>query len=364
MRLTRSPALRALVGIGISVVALVIAVRGVDLARTADVLRSASPGWIALMLGFSVLDISLRGARWQRLIAPIQRIAYPRMLGYLLIGYLANNVLPARLGELVRSHYLGDREGISRTTALGTVVVERVIDTTAVVLIAAAAILLLQVKGVAPNVVLVGLAVSALLVAGLAVGIVAHRLPYADRLIEQVERWPTIVSLGSRLRGGLAVATQPRTVAAAVVLTLLAWSMSLLAFAAAGQAVGVQLTIGEAALLSAGVALFTAIPSAPGYLGTFEFAAVGLAQTFGIEAGPAFALALLAHAGILLVTSVGGAVALLRLGWTGGAIDPTVDAAGTSDAAAPPEPAAPLESRAVAEAGVSRPRSSGGPASG
>ena len=50
------------------------------------------------------------------------------MLGYLLVGYLANNILPARLGELVRSHYLGDREGISRASALGTVVVERVVD--------------------------------------------------------------------------------------------------------------------------------------------------------------------------------------------------------------------------------------------
>ena len=55
------------------------------------------------------------------------------MLGYLLVGYLANNILPARLGELVRSHYLGDREGISRASALGTVVVERVVDTAVVV---------------------------------------------------------------------------------------------------------------------------------------------------------------------------------------------------------------------------------------
>jgi glycosyltransferase 2 family protein len=344
VRLARSRGLRAAIGVVISVVALAIAVRGVDLGRTADVLRSASPGWIALMLGFSVLDISLRGARWQRLIAPIKRIAYRRMLGYMFVGYLANNVLPARLGELVRSHYLGDREGISRTTALGTVVVERVIDTTAVVLIAAAAVLLLHVKGVLASYVLVGLAVSAVLVTGLGVGIVAHRLPFADRVVERVERWPTVVSLGSRLRGGLAVAADPRTVAFAIVFTLLAWSMSVLAFAAAGQAIGVQLSMGEAAFLSAGVALATAIPSAPGYVGTFEFAAVGVAQTFGVAAGPAFALALLAHAGILIVTSGGGAIAVLRLGWA---------------------PTALLEAeRTGAGPAVTRPRSSGGPASG
>ena len=60
------------------------------------------------------------------------------MFAYLAVGYAANNVLPARLGELVRSHYLGDREGISRTTTLGTVVVERVVDTGMVVAIASA----------------------------------------------------------------------------------------------------------------------------------------------------------------------------------------------------------------------------------
>lgn len=356
MRLVRSPGLRALVGLVISVIALAIAIQGVDLARTAEVLRSAGPGWILLMLGFSVLDISLRGARWRGLIAPIRRIAYPRMLGYLLVGYLANNVLPARLGELVRSHYLGDREGISRTTALGTVVVERVIDTTAVVLIAAAAVLVLHVKGVVANSVLVGLAVSGVLVAGLAIGIVAHRLPFADRVIERIERWPTIVSLGSRLRGGLAVAADPRTVAAAIAFTLLAWSMSVLAFAAAGQAVGVQLSIGEAAFLSAGVALATAIPSAPGYLGTFELAAKSLGETFGLPGDAAFALALLVHAGILLVTSTGGAIAVLRLGWAPGAM--RTEPRPATDPALAAEPARP-----GAEAAVSRPRSNGGPAS-
>jgi uncharacterized protein (TIRG00374 family) len=359
VRLGGHPVVRAVVGIVISVVALVLAVRGVDLGRTADVLRTAAPGWIALMLAFSVGDLVLRGLRWQRLLAPIRVVPYPRMLGYMLVGYLANNVLPARLGELVRSHYLGDREGISRTTALGTVVVERVIDTTAVVLIAAAAILVLHVRGVVATVVLVGLAISAALVVGLALGIVAHRLPFADRVIERVERWPTVVDVGRRLQGGLAVAAQPRTVAVAVVLTVAAWSMSVLAFAAAGQAVGLVLTIGEAAFIAAGVALATAIPSAPGYLGTFELAAVGLAQTFGMPAGPAFALALLAHAGILVVTSAGGVVALVRLGWRGGSREADVQ-----EAAAPASAPTVAGTAAAQATAVSPPRSSGGPASG
>ena len=307
--------LRAVVGIAISVGALAFVLRSVDLARTAEVIRNAAPGWLALMAAFLVADVLFRAFRWQRLIEPIHPVRYSRMLAYLLVGYLANNVLPARLGELVRSHYLGDREGISRTATLGTVVVERVVDTAVVVLIAALAIFVLSVRGVVASAVLVGLAVAGVLVVGLGVALAAHRLPGADRVVARVDRWPRVRELGSKLRDGLAVAGRPKTIGSALLLSIAAWSMSVLAFAAAGQSVGIQLSIGQAALLAAGVALATAVPSGPGYLGTFELAAVKIAEAFGIESDSAFALALLAHAGILLVTSAGGVIALARLGW-------------------------------------------------
>jgi uncharacterized membrane protein YbhN (UPF0104 family) len=58
----------------------------------------------------------------------------------------------------------------------------------------------------------------------------------------------------------------------------------------------------------------TIVPAAPGYLGTFELTAVAIAQQFGVDADAAFAMALLVHAMILVVTSVGGAIAGVRLG--------------------------------------------------
>ncbi|HXG40830.1 MAG TPA: lysylphosphatidylglycerol synthase transmembrane domain-containing protein, partial [Candidatus Limnocylindrales bacterium] len=216
--MTRSPGtlVRAALGIAVSVVALAIALRGVDLARTAEVLRSAAPVWVATMLAFNVADVAFRGLRWQRLLAPIRHVPYPRMFGYLLIGYLANNVLPARLGELVRSHVLGEREGVSRTTTLGTVVVERVIDTTVVVAVATGAILVLSVRGLVADAVLVGLGFAALLVLGLATLLAAHRLPGVERAIRLAGRWPRVADLGAKLRGGLAVAGRPRTIGEAV----------------------------------------------------------------------------------------------------------------------------------------------------
>src|SRR5262249_45081094 len=122
------PALRGLIGAVISVAALFLVLRTVDLQQTADILRSADPRWIAVGWVLICTDLALRGLRWQRLVHPIKAVPYLHMLGYLMIGYLMNNILPARLGELVRSHYLGDREAISRVSALGTVVVERIVD--------------------------------------------------------------------------------------------------------------------------------------------------------------------------------------------------------------------------------------------
>ncbi len=330
MTFSRRAIARAVLGIGISIVAGWLVLRSVDLASAADVLRTASPGWIAVMAVTCLTDIASRGARWRILLAPIASIPYRRVLGYTYIGYLANNVLPARLGELVRSHSLGEKEGVARTTVLGTVVVERVVDTVMVVAIAAVSVLVLSIRGVMTSAVLLGLVFAALLVVGVGLGIAAHRLPGADRLAAYIERWPRLIALGRMLRDGLAVVAHPRTLLGAVAFSVVAWSASIGTFLAAGQAVGIELTVAQGALLASGVALATIVPSGPGYLGTFELTAVGICSLFGIAPDPAFAMALLVHVMILTVTSIGGVVAWLGLrGRTPASIDaatPTVDA--------------------------------------
>jgi uncharacterized protein (TIRG00374 family) len=312
---SRSGIARGLLGVGISLVTIFVIVRGVDLAEVGSILGTAQLGWVALMFACVALDLSIRSLRWKRLLAPIHPVPYLRTAGYLLVGYLANNVLPARLGELVRCHYLGDREGISRTTALGTVVVERVVDTAVVVTIASLAIVVLQVKGLVANAVLFGLAVTAIGIVVLAVLVVAHRLPGADRLVALAEGWPRVADIARKLHGGLAVAGRPRTLLETLGLSGLAWGATIVSFAAAGQAIGIELTTAQAALLASGVALASAVPAGPGNLGTFDLAGVVIASSFGLERERAVALVVLAHAAALVVTSIGGATSLLLLGW-------------------------------------------------
>ena len=305
------PLLRALLGLAVSAVAIALVVRQVDLAAAWEVLRGAAPPWVAATVACICLDVTVRAVRWRGLLAPIAVLPLPAVAASLLVGYLANNVLPARLGELVRSHHLGDRTGVSRASVLGTVVVERVVDTGVLVAIASAAVVVLSVRGIVASAVLLGLAATGLLVVGVALALVAHRLPFADRAIAALQRWPAVVRAAGRLRDGLAVAGRPRTMAGAIGWSIVAWAATIVAFAAAGQAIGVELTWGQAALLAAGVSLVTAIPAGPGYVGTFELAAVQIATAVGVPADPALALALLVHASILLVTSAGGVVAFL-----------------------------------------------------
>jgi uncharacterized protein (TIRG00374 family) len=302
------------VGLAISAVALYLVARSVDIGATWNALRTAQPGWLLLLGAFVVTDLLLRALRWRILLTPVGTVGYRDSLGALLVGYLANNVLPARLGEVVRSHEMGERSGLSKSTILGTIVVERVVDTLVVVVIAAVAIFVLSVRGVVASAVLVGMAVTALLVVGIVVGLAAHRLPGADRLSAFINRWPRVHGLLVRLRAGLAITRNVRVMGIALALTMGSWSCSVLGFAAAAQSVGIQPSMGQAALLAAGVNLATAVPAAPGYVGTFELAAVAIAASVNIGGEPALAFAVLVHAVSLLITSIGGVAALLAGG--------------------------------------------------
>lgn len=311
MTVSRGVILRTALGLAVSAAAIWILARSVDIPAAVRALSNASPVWVLVMVGTVVVDIAARAGRWRALLAPVASIAYRRVLGYTYLGYLANNVLPARLGELVRSHALGEGEGISRTTVLGTVVVERVVDTVIVVALAGLAVVILGVGGLMSTAVLAGMVFVGVLLVGLSGAIVLHRLPGAERFVGLAGRWPRLVDLAARLREGLAVAAHPRSLGVALALSAVAWSASIGTVLAAGQAVGIELSVVQAALLSSGVALVTIVPAAPGYAGTFELTAVEIARLFGIDPAAALAMALLVHAMILGVTSAGGVVAFI-----------------------------------------------------
>ena len=129
------------------------------------------------------------------------------------------------------------------------------------------------------------------------------------------DRFPQIRRLATRLREGLAVAVRPRTLVEAIALTVAAWTcLGRGAGWSAGRRSGSSCRSGRPASWPRASRLATAIPSGPGYLGTFELAAVTVGAAIGVSADDAFALALIVHAGILAVTTIGGGLSFLRVG--------------------------------------------------
>jgi hypothetical protein len=299
------------VGLGssISIASVLLVLRVVDVGEVVAVLSRATPAPILFAVAAIMVDVVLRAWRWRILVAPMAVVPLGRVTAYLLLGYLANNVLPARAGELVRSHYLGDREGPSRVSVLGTVLVERILDVVALILLSAGAWWL---TGAAPRLAgllaigLVGGAVALALLVGVIV------LPGRGGFVPWLtSRLPaSVTDMARRFRAGFMVVRGPRTLLASVVLTVLAWATTAAVFAAAASAIGFGLTPAQVLLIAAATNLATAIPSAPGYVGTFEFAVVATSRAVGLEAAPALAMGVLVHAAILLTTTLGGLAAM------------------------------------------------------
>jgi glycosyltransferase 2 family protein len=111
-----------------ALVFLYLAFRGVKLSDLWTSLKGANYWWISLLIPLNILQNWIRAERWSHLLAPIKSpISKRNLFSGIMIGYAINNVLP-RVGEIVRPYIVGRREGISISSTLGTVIVERILD--------------------------------------------------------------------------------------------------------------------------------------------------------------------------------------------------------------------------------------------
>lgn len=318
----------ALIGIGISAVALWIAVQNVDLATVTRRLSEADVRYLLLALIAASVQICLRTLRWQVLL-PVrpggERVEARRILPVLLIGYLGNVALPVRLGEVVRTFLLSRREGLDSVAVLGTVVLERILDVAALAAFALLVALSIGAPGwiVGAAVVAAGIGVIALLVA--TAGLPRAVMTMSDRLEPSASASATgsvsfrlrgaapLLRLTRRFSGGIGGSHSRRAIATAASLSLLAWPFDALLVWLVSSSINVDISPGAAALISAAAVLSTAVPSAPGYVGTYELAAASAAQAMGIASSAAFAVALLAHAFTILPAAIAGGVSLVLL---------------------------------------------------
>jgi uncharacterized membrane protein YbhN (UPF0104 family) len=304
--------LRSLIVLGIvsSCIAIALLVAAVDPARTLAVIQRAQPGPLVLAVGILAVQTIVRAARWRLLLGiggDGARLPFGLVLRALLIGYLGNAALPARIGEAARAGVVARASNRAFGAVLGSVLLERLID------LVALAVLVLVASMFAPVPVLV-IDVAAVVVAiGLGAGLV---LAVAGRRLGRaVSRNPVglrqrAVAFGRHLLAG---ALHPGRVVilAAGGLSLVGWLLDAALYLAAAAALGIALPAGTAVIIAASGALATALPAAPGYVGTYDLAAAAVGAALGLDPAKAVALAAVVHAMVLVPIALAGAAALV-----------------------------------------------------
>ena len=297
----------AVAGIVVSAIAVGLVVRGIDLTSTASALGSADPGWVGVAVALVVVQVCIRAARWRELLPRVHTSAPPiiRVVPVTFVGYLANTILPARAGEAVRAVLIARRERLPAPETIGSVISERLVDTLILGVIGAVAALVLGAPEwvVRTGLIAVALAVVASLVATM-VGRMGDR-HWHSRLPLPILR---LLEVGLRVARGSGAARSRRTMVVVVGLSVVSWGLDGAVYWSVARAVGLEIAPVGALIVSAVVALSTAIPSAPGYIGTFELAAVAALGVLGVAAAPALAVALLSHVAAIVPIAAGGIV--------------------------------------------------------
>jgi glycosyltransferase 2 family protein len=267
------------------------------------------------------LQIWVRGQRWWYLFPPGSNP--PPLTPAMMIGYMANNVLPLRAGEVVRIYVVARRWSATGAperihpfwTTLATLVVERVLDSLVVVLILAILVLRVSVPRFLEMAALIVLTID---LVGIAVLVALAAAPDACvRLVARlVGRWPglhrRLLNIFQTFVHGLDGVRTPSHAVPLVAWTVAVWLVPALAAWTMLLALDLHLPfIASWAVLSF-VGLGISIPSAPGYVGVFHAAAVLAVGLFGVSHSAAVGYALLFHASQIVPITLAGWLYLLR----------------------------------------------------
>ena len=306
-----------LAGILISALFFYLAVRTVDLSESLRVLSTIRPGWLIAATLVYLSAFPVRALRWRRILRDQNALSFGEVIVPLLVGYMANNVLPARAGELYRAHFLGRRAHMSRSGAMGSIVVERTFD--GMMLIGLILFVLLMFPqtqflggtALATSFVFVALAVSILFYR-----FAGHRVHLGiDKglgIMPQQLREPISHRFIAFLQGVRSVSTV-RGCLEMGVYTILVWILEIAAITLVVVSFGVILPLSGYLLVYALAALSTMLPSGPGYIGPLQYAFVLGLGVFAVSQETALAVSVAAQIALLgPITTIGLALLLIE----------------------------------------------------
>lgn len=337
--------IRTWLPIAIALGALTWLVLTVDWAKVQQALVQADPWGLLLAEVFMLLAMLTKAQRWGMLFYPRTGLRLRNLLSALFIGYMANAILPARLGEVVRGVLIGETEQVSKVQALSTIVVEKVLDLLTILLILAAIAPFVPLPGGLQG---AGLTVAVVTTLGLLALLLAaaflrdNLLRWGAGLQKRVELLQRInlVGLLDTSLAGAVVLRQGRLLPGIIGLSAVTWALSAAASWAVLLALHVNVPWQAALLVLVTTNLVAAVPSTPGYIGVFHAAVVAALLVYNADPSQAAAAAVVTHIVAFGTFIVGGLICLYlgqyRLG------DLRRRALGGEDHAARPPVAQPL----------------------
>lgn len=267
--------LQALVGAVISVVLIILVFKQVDVDSISHALRRTSIFWLLVALVFYWGEILLRINRWKRILVSVDStIRYSSISNSFCVSAAANNIFPFRLGDILRAHLVGIQRNISRYSLMGTIVLEKLIDVVAVLLLTCwGAFGVLSQVGAMSKVGFIFLMGGVNFIALGGIYLFSKNRFLSNKLVMFFHE-----RLGY-FKKGFGILLQPKNLSLVFLETVLIWAFNTLAIWAIIKSLGVSLSVSEVLLLEGITGLAAAIPSAPAGIGTLQYAFL---LTFGI----------------------------------------------------------------------------------
>ena len=319
-------------GLLVSAVFLWLALRSLRLDDVWQNLRGANYAWLLPTVLAYFVTVGLRAWRWQVLIAPLKRVAWRRLYGIVVLGYLGNNIYPFRIGEVLRVLALHEWEDVPASGGLATLLVERVFDGLAVLALVFVALPLLNLPGLQVQT-LVAWA-SVLFFGLLAVFMVLALQP--ERALRFVTwgasrfvpgRWREgVLGVSGRFLQGLAALRSGRGITAVLLISVLIWLVETAKYWFVMRAFPFEISFVALMLINGVINLATILPSTPGFVGTFDLASIATLSFLGVDGALAAAYTVVVHATFWLSSTVFGALYMVAAGlrWSdlrGGGVD-------------------------------------------
>ena len=295
-----------IIGLAISAVFLFIIMRNVDINELTAALKNANYIWLIPNFLFVVLAMFQRAERWKYMLNPIVAVKYKTLLAATCIGFMANNILPLRLGEFVRAYSLSKQDNrITKSASLATIFVERMVfDLLALLIILVVILSIFPIKLMEdPNYKLGALISLGIAVAGLIFAIVIVLKPEGSaRLMTKY-----LFFLPAGLRGkieltvmkfskGLLFLKKWKETLWVSGHTMLIWLFMGISNIFVFYAFGFDLPVYASYVLLVVVSISILIPSSPGFIGVYHAGVVFTLNRFGIDTNSAVSCSLVLHA--------------------------------------------------------------------